>query len=72
MINWWGWLNLIYDSPIWIWIIILQQVLFVLLIFKLVSGNWMGKKSDSVKSHLSGNTEGLNKSVEDLSVKEEK
>jgi len=30
--------------PFWVWFILAKEVLLMLLIFKVWSGNWMGKK----------------------------
>lgn len=45
MMNWFGMANLVFRHPAWIWVIILQQVFMVLLIFRVVSGNWMGRET---------------------------
>jgi len=52
MINWWGYMNIIYNSSIWFLIIILQEMFFVLLIFRVYSGNWMGKRKEEEKEHV--------------------
>jgi len=50
MINWWGWINIMYCSPVWFLIIILQQIFFVLLVFKVYSGNWIGRETKKEKT----------------------
>ncbi len=30
--------------PWWIWALLLKEVLFILLVFKVKSGNWLGRK----------------------------
>ena len=54
MINLRGWINIFYYGPIWFWILFLVIVFLVLLTFKIFSGNWIGRKSNLDKSHLSG------------------
>lgn len=44
MMNWWGFMNAIFYHPAWTFVIMAQEVFLVLLIFKVFSGDWLGRK----------------------------
>ncbi len=36
--------NTLDAPPFWIWLVLIKEVIFLLLIFKVWSGNWMGRR----------------------------